>query len=524
MTPGILVERSCPRTQVLQLGLVRRRPRVQHHHGGHRLAPLRVGDPDHRGLGHGRMRHEHRLDLPRRNVLPTPHDHVVQPAVDVEEPVGVEPPGVAGPEPPVGGQDGAADVLAGHLLAPHPDLALLARGDDRVVLAAHLHLQGRQRPTHRAQPRPHHRVGRSERLAVVVRRQHGDGRRRLGQPVGVDQIDVRHVAQRPLDQLQRHAPAAVRQVPQRSAPTPADSTASRIRPSIVGTTMACVIVSDTARRTHSAASNVGRYMIRRPAYKDDSTAATPAMWYGGTQISCASSAQQPRNSTERDDVGHKMPVPQHRRLGLRRRPAGEQQHADLLGVDEGELERSAPVHRRHRLVDRGGELVLRHHVRRRRSAPSRGTSSASAIIRPPSTRGDDPLQLLVGRSVIDRRERQPGQRRAEQRHRQHVGVQPEVTDDLGAALLEVQRPPAGTGRADPRRWCPRHESRLRRGRGHPRPPSRASMAMFMATDIPAVSPRRAAAWRPYLSGVSPTEIDPSPALVHRSSSPSSSSA
>ncbi len=62
--------------------------------------------------------------------------------------------------------------------------------------------------------------------------------------------------------------------------------------------MACVIRSSTATRTHSAASNVGRYMIRRPEYKDDNTAATPAMWYGGTQISCASSPPHPRNSTD----------------------------------------------------------------------------------------------------------------------------------------------------------------------------------------------------------------------------------
>ena len=61
--------------------------------------------------------------------------------------------------------------------------------------------------------------------------------------------------------------------------------------------MAWVMRSSTARRTHDAASNAGRYMIRRPAYKELNTAAIPAMWYGGTQISCASPGAQPRNST-----------------------------------------------------------------------------------------------------------------------------------------------------------------------------------------------------------------------------------
>src|SRR5580704_17404631 len=71
-----------------------------------------------------------------------------------------------------------------------------------------------------------------------------------------------------------------------------------MRPSIVGTTMAWVMRSSLATRTHSAASNDGRYMIRRPEYSELNTAETPAMWYGGTQMSCASSGEHPRNSTD----------------------------------------------------------------------------------------------------------------------------------------------------------------------------------------------------------------------------------
>ena len=66
---------------------------------------------------------------------------------------------------------------------------------------------------------------------------------------------------------------------------------------MVGTTMACVIRSAVAKRTQAAASNAGRYMMRRPAYRELNTAAIPAMWYGGTQISWASSGAHPRNST-----------------------------------------------------------------------------------------------------------------------------------------------------------------------------------------------------------------------------------
>ncbi len=51
------------------------------------------------------------------------------------------------------------------------------------------------------------------------------------------------------------------------------------------------------------------------------------------------------------------------------------------------------------------------------------------------------MQLLVRGPVVDRRERHAGQRGTEQRHRQDVGVQPEVADDLGSALLEVDGGP-----------------------------------------------------------------------------------
>ena len=70
-----------------------------------------------------------------------------------------------------------------------------------------------------------------------------------------------------------------------------------MRSSIVGTTVADVTPSSLTRRTHSRASKLVRYTIFRPAYRFDSAADTPAMWYGGTQISAASLGSAESNST-----------------------------------------------------------------------------------------------------------------------------------------------------------------------------------------------------------------------------------
>ena len=70
-----------------------------------------------------------------------------------------------------------------------------------------------------------------------------------------------------------------------------------MRSSMVGTTVAVVTASSPTSRTHSSASKLGRYTIFRPAYRFDRAALTPAMWYGGTQISAASSGSAAANST-----------------------------------------------------------------------------------------------------------------------------------------------------------------------------------------------------------------------------------
>ena len=109
---------------------------------------------------------------------------------------------------------------------------------------------------------------------------------------------------------------------------------------------------------------------------------------------------------------------------------------------------------------------------------------------------EDARELLVGRAVVERRERHAGQRGAEERDGQHVGVQPEVADDLGAALLEVDGGPPGAleeiGAVMPPSWEPRTMRS-----GSPSAAISSSMAMCTAASrLPDVSPRRGAAWRP----------------------------
>ena len=70
-----------------------------------------------------------------------------------------------------------------------------------------------------------------------------------------------------------------------------------MRSSMVGTTVAAVTPSSRTSRIHSRGSNWRRYTIFRPAYRLDDAALTPAMWYGGTQISAASSGSAESNST-----------------------------------------------------------------------------------------------------------------------------------------------------------------------------------------------------------------------------------
>ena len=204
---------------------------------------------------------------------------------------------------------------------------------------------------------------------------------------------------------------------------------------MVGTTMACVMCSAAASRTHDggiegrqvhdATSRVERAQHRRNA--------------GDVVRGDADQLRLGRLAAEeldaRDDVGHEVPVAQDRRLGLRRGAAREEQHGDLFGVDEGMLAG-------HGLGDGRFE---------RRFGDDVGGADGNEAIHllvvgdhdAALDAADDAPQLLVGGAVVERREGHARQRGAEERHRQRVGVQPEVADDHGSALLEVDGGPAG---------------------------------------------------------------------------------
>ena len=78
------------------------------HERRHRLAPLRVGPPDHPGVGHRRVRAAAPPRPRRRHVLAAGDDQLLDPPVDVQAAVGVEPAAVARVEPAVGRQRAAA--------------------------------------------------------------------------------------------------------------------------------------------------------------------------------------------------------------------------------------------------------------------------------------------------------------------------------------------------------------------------------------------------------------------------------
>ena len=155
MWAGIFDERRLRFTQSCSSCSDVEHPAAMHDGGDDLLAPLGVGHADDAGVGDGGMPRQHVLDLTGRHVLGAAHDHVVEPALEVEVPVVVERPGVLRREPAVDHHVGAPEVLAGDLLAAHPDLAGLAGTDGLAVDVADLDLERRQRPADRAEAAAH---------------------------------------------------------------------------------------------------------------------------------------------------------------------------------------------------------------------------------------------------------------------------------------------------------------------------------------------------------------------------------
>ena len=231
-----------------------------------------------------------------------------------------------------------------------------------------------------------------------------------------------------------------------------------------------------------------------------------------------------------------MPVTEHRRLGLRGRAAGEEEHGHRLGIDEGVLSASFGFATEHRV----GESVDRDDasgVDARCTQPLDLSSvSDDRARRHPR---QDRRQLLVRRSIVQGRKRRPRQRRPEQRDRQHVGVQPEVADGLRAVLLEQHRRVA-SGRqqrrrgeaprrrpdADPVGVALRHHLQQHGDvHGNDSSPGIRLCALCVRNEGAGAQSDAGNGFAPLTSRtVSPTEIEPSPAFVHRISSPSASSA
>src|SRR5688572_31608071 len=92
---------------------------------GH-FSPFRIGTGDHCGFHHRRMAAQRALDFDRGDVLPARYDDVLGAVLQLDVPVGMHHPEVAGPEPPVGDRLAGGDfvlVVAQHdVVAAQRDL------------------------------------------------------------------------------------------------------------------------------------------------------------------------------------------------------------------------------------------------------------------------------------------------------------------------------------------------------------------------------------------------------------------
>ena len=249
-----------------------------------------------------------------------------------------------------------AGVLAGHLLAPHPDLAGLAGRERFAEPAADLDLDRGQHPPRRGQ------AGRGRGVAVaggpvVVGAEHGDRRAGLGEPVGVGEVDVGQQRHHPLQHGGRRARPAVRQGPQageagsvgvehvadarqhrRDDHGVGDALAAHGRDPARGVELGEV---DDAAPEVQVAEQVGEagHVVRRHAHEHGVVGPGPGELDGA------------------DHVRREVAVPQHRRLGRRRRAAGVEQHRRRLAVG-GHVAHlaagSAPSPRRRRRRAHGG--------------------------------------------------------------------------------------------------------------------------------------------------------------------------
>ena len=529
---------------------VGRRAVHRHHHGGDALAPLLVGQAHHGALGHVGVRQERLLHLGGRHVLAASDDGVVAAPLDEEVVLVIDPAAVTGGEPAlVVERVLPAGVLAGHLLAPHPDLAHLAGAEHLTLGAPHLHLDRRQHLPHRREPADRHRVAVAG-GAVVIGAEHGDGRAGLGEAVGVDQVHVGQDRHHPLEHGGRGAGAAVAQRAQGGQALAvglhdvADARQHRGDDHGVGDLLATHGVDpapgvelgqvDDAPAGVEVREQVGDAgdVVGRHAHEDGLVLA------GAAELDGA------------DDVRGEVAVAQHRGLGRRGRAARVEQDRGGLGVEGQVAEVGAGAGGGHEVlggddpVTAGGEVFT--HL-------ALGDHQHLA-------EGDEELvELLVGESVVQGDEGHLGGRRREQPEREgqaigaHVGEHVGAVDQCGARpgagqqLGRGQRLAAGlhrdlvgaTGRGHVGKQEEVHRRRsgsVRGSGGGARRHADRSTADGQATGAGGrrhevgSAPARGQSdegrgLAPFSASTAPSAVSaPAPARVHSSSSPSSSSA
>ena len=167
--------------------------------GMHSLAPLVAWDPDHRDLGHGRMRGDGVLHLDGVHVLSAGDDHVLHPVGQVQEAVFVDEAHVAGAIPAV-----AHDRFSLRRLLPvfahevSASGAHLPRLSSRECVAERIgdaKLDTEQRPARGRQ--------RITAPAVILGAEKGERRSRLGHAISLDEVGIGKHLQPSFDEVLR---------------------------------------------------------------------------------------------------------------------------------------------------------------------------------------------------------------------------------------------------------------------------------------------------------------------------------
>ena len=151
--------------------------------------------------------------------------------------------------------------------------------------------------------------------------------------------------------------------------------------------------------------------MRRPANTELSTAEIPATWYGGTLTSWASSSPAPMNSTVVRMYEVRWRWRSTAAFGSPVVPLVNSRMAMSSGSAGGELDVAGGLGER-----RPGSSSVVDHLDAVDAADALAMS-ASTTASAGANRREDAAQLLVVEAVVDRCERDAGERRAEQQQR-----------------------------------------------------------------------------------------------------------